>query len=179
MKFRNARCLLLQCQWILYADPQVAPICRSRTGSITAIMDWILYADLRVDPICRSLTPGVGHSDRGGHRRQGIRQQRPDRDHRRLGCPGDHPASEQPNDPARDRLASLQGKKPFLGSAQTFLRPALLRTPSWFDGESCSPTYYQKVILESAFCWHPTPKMNLRLNDTRLGRMIFITRRTS
>jgi len=82
-------------------------------------------------------------------------------------------------DPARDRLASLQGKKPFLGSAQTFLRPALLRTPSWFDGESCSPTYYQKVILESAFCWHPTPKMNLRLNDTRLGRMIFITRRTS
>lgn len=40
--------------------------------------------------------PGVGHSDRGGHRRQGIRQQRPDRDHRRLGCPGDHRPSARP-----------------------------------------------------------------------------------
>ena len=57
-EIRNARCLLLLGQWNQYADQQVDPICRSRTGSITPIIRWILYADPRMDPICRSLTLG-------------------------------------------------------------------------------------------------------------------------
>ena len=55
-EIRNARCLLLQWQWIQYGDQQVDPICRSLTGSITPITTWILYADQQVDPLGRSLT---------------------------------------------------------------------------------------------------------------------------
>jgi hypothetical protein len=42
--------------WLHYGDPALAPICRSRVGSITAIIDWLQYADLKVAPICRSVT---------------------------------------------------------------------------------------------------------------------------
>ena len=59
-EIRNARCLLLQWQWIQYGDQQVDPICRSLTGSITPITTWILYADQQVDPLGRSLTVGRG-----------------------------------------------------------------------------------------------------------------------
>jgi hypothetical protein len=45
IEIRNARCLLLQRRWLHYADPRLAPICRSRTGSITPIRHWLLYAD--------------------------------------------------------------------------------------------------------------------------------------
>ena len=55
-EIRNARCLLLQVQWLQYADQQVDPMCRSRTGSITPVMTWLLYADHQVEPIGRSLT---------------------------------------------------------------------------------------------------------------------------
>jgi hypothetical protein len=34
----------------------LAPICRSRIGSITAIINWLISADLKVAPICRSVT---------------------------------------------------------------------------------------------------------------------------
>jgi hypothetical protein len=43
--------------WLHYGDPALAPICRSRVGSITAIINWLQYADLKVAPICRSVTP--------------------------------------------------------------------------------------------------------------------------
>ena len=55
-EIRNARCLLLQGQWPQYADHRVDPICRSWPGSITPIMRWILYADPQVAPMRRSLT---------------------------------------------------------------------------------------------------------------------------
>jgi hypothetical protein len=57
--------LLLLSLWLHYADQQVAPICRSLTGSITPIMKWLQYADPEVAPICRSLTPGFPTKDRG------------------------------------------------------------------------------------------------------------------
>ena len=61
-EIRNARCLLLQWQWIQYGDQQVDPICRSLTGSITPITTWILYADQQVDPLGRSLTVRHGRA---------------------------------------------------------------------------------------------------------------------
>lgn len=57
VEIRNARCLLLRHRWLHYADPRVAPICRSRGGSITPVRHWLLYADHDVDLICRLLTP--------------------------------------------------------------------------------------------------------------------------
>ena len=63
-EIRNARCLLLQVQWLQYADQQVEPICRSRTGSITPVMTWLLYADHHVEPIGRSLTADFIQGDR-------------------------------------------------------------------------------------------------------------------
>ncbi|MBK7815012.1 MAG: hypothetical protein IPJ52_12295 [Rhodocyclaceae bacterium] len=57
--------LLLLSHWIHYADQQMAPICRSLTGSITPIMRWLLYADPQLAPICRSLT---GQPVRNAHR---------------------------------------------------------------------------------------------------------------
>ena len=58
-EIRNARCLLLQWQWIQYGDQQVDPICRSLTGSITPITTWILYADQQVDPLGPVTDSGV------------------------------------------------------------------------------------------------------------------------
>jgi Transposase and inactivated derivatives len=43
--------------WLLYADPEVAPLRRSQGGSITPIRHWRLYADPDLAPIRRSLTP--------------------------------------------------------------------------------------------------------------------------
>src|SRR5579863_2860939 len=43
-------------KWLLYADPRLAPLWRSRPGSITPIRHWLLYADHRLAPICRSVT---------------------------------------------------------------------------------------------------------------------------
>jgi hypothetical protein len=42
--------------WLLYADPRVAPLWRSRHGSITPIIYWLPYADHRLVPIRRSVT---------------------------------------------------------------------------------------------------------------------------
>jgi hypothetical protein len=64
-EIRNARCLLLHGRWRQYGDPQVDPICRSRTGFITPIMHWILYADPQVDPMWRSLTDDRYHYEPG------------------------------------------------------------------------------------------------------------------
>src|SRR3569833_2601819 len=47
---------VLQLNWLLYADPRVAPICRSRLGSITPIIYWLPHADHRLAPISRSVT---------------------------------------------------------------------------------------------------------------------------
>jgi hypothetical protein len=47
------------CYWLQYADHEMAPLRRSRRGSITPVMDWLLYADHRMDPICRSVTPTI------------------------------------------------------------------------------------------------------------------------
>jgi hypothetical protein len=40
--------------WLLYADPQVAPSPRSQAGSITPIINWLHYADPALDPLRRS-----------------------------------------------------------------------------------------------------------------------------
>ena len=45
------------CYWLQYADHEMAPLRRSRRGSITPVRDWLLYADHRMAPICRSVTP--------------------------------------------------------------------------------------------------------------------------
>ena len=42
--------------WLHYADPPLAPIRRSRTGSITPIIGWLQYADHEVAPLRRSVT---------------------------------------------------------------------------------------------------------------------------
>ncbi len=42
------------CQWLQYADHEMAPLRRSRRGSITPVTNWILYAGHKLDPICRS-----------------------------------------------------------------------------------------------------------------------------
>jgi len=47
---------VLLLNWLLYADPRVAPICRSRLGSITPIIYWLPHADHRLAPIRRSVT---------------------------------------------------------------------------------------------------------------------------
>ena len=45
--------------WPLYADPTLAPIRRSRTGSITPVSQWLLHADHALAPIWRSVTPNT------------------------------------------------------------------------------------------------------------------------
>jgi len=42
--------------WLHYADPPLAPLRRSRTGSITPIIGWLQYADHEVAPLRRSVT---------------------------------------------------------------------------------------------------------------------------
>ena len=42
--------------WLLYADQPLAPLRRSRRGSIMPIRTWLQYADHGVAPICRSVT---------------------------------------------------------------------------------------------------------------------------
>ena len=44
------------CCWLHYAGHQMAPLRRSRRGSITPVTNWILYADHGMDPIRRSVT---------------------------------------------------------------------------------------------------------------------------
>jgi hypothetical protein len=36
--------------------PWVAPICRKRSGSITAEIHWLLYAENGLAPMCRKMT---------------------------------------------------------------------------------------------------------------------------
>ncbi|MEX3640295.1 hypothetical protein, partial [Paraburkholderia sp. BR14320] len=43
--------------WLDYADPAVAPIRRSSSGPIAAIIRWLDYADPGMARICRSVTP--------------------------------------------------------------------------------------------------------------------------
>lgn len=43
-------------EWLQYADQPLAPLWRSRRGSITPIVRWLLYADHTLAPICRSVT---------------------------------------------------------------------------------------------------------------------------
>src|ERR1700731_3392476 len=43
-------------KWLLYADPRVAPLWRSRPGSITPINYWLRHADHHLAPMCRSVT---------------------------------------------------------------------------------------------------------------------------
>jgi hypothetical protein len=47
---------VLPLKWYQYADPTLAPLWRSRRGSITPIRHWLLYADHRLAPMCRSVT---------------------------------------------------------------------------------------------------------------------------
>ncbi|MGQ0798800.1 MAG: hypothetical protein ACT4NL_01630, partial [Pseudomarimonas sp.] len=42
--------------WLLYADPQVARLRRSWSGSITPIIDWLHYADPGMALLGRSVT---------------------------------------------------------------------------------------------------------------------------
>ncbi len=49
---------VLPLSWLLYADHRLAPICRSRSGSLTPIIRWTHYADHTLAPICRSVTLG-------------------------------------------------------------------------------------------------------------------------
>lgn len=46
--------------WLLYADPGLARLSRSWTGSITAIMKWLHYADHHLAPLCRSWIGSIG-----------------------------------------------------------------------------------------------------------------------
>jgi hypothetical protein len=41
-------------RWLLYADPQLAPLRRSAAGSITPITDWLHCADQNLAPLRRS-----------------------------------------------------------------------------------------------------------------------------
>jgi hypothetical protein len=43
-------------KWLHYADPALASMCRSATGSYVPITDWPLCADHAVAPLCRSST---------------------------------------------------------------------------------------------------------------------------
>jgi hypothetical protein len=43
-------------QWLLYADPEVARLRRSWSGSITPIIDWLHYADPGMALLGRSVT---------------------------------------------------------------------------------------------------------------------------
>ncbi|MEM5300074.1 IS66 family insertion sequence element accessory protein TnpB, partial [Burkholderia sp. JPY481] len=45
--------------WLDYADPAVAPIRRSSSGPIAAIIRWLDYADPGMARICRSVTDGM------------------------------------------------------------------------------------------------------------------------
>ena len=56
---QSSRCRSTSCYWLQYADHWVAPIRRSRTGSIMAIIAWRQYADHHVAPICRSVTEAL------------------------------------------------------------------------------------------------------------------------
>ena len=47
---------VLLLNWLLCADPRVAPLWRSRRGSITPIFCWLTHADHRLAPKCRSVT---------------------------------------------------------------------------------------------------------------------------
>jgi hypothetical protein len=51
---------VLPLKWYQYADPTLAPLWRSRRGSITPIRHWFLYADHRLAPMCRSVTLRAG-----------------------------------------------------------------------------------------------------------------------
>jgi len=42
--------------WLHYADPALAPMCRSVGGSITPITEWLQCADHALAPLCRSST---------------------------------------------------------------------------------------------------------------------------
>ena len=45
--------------WLDYADPPLAPLRRTRTGSKTPISGWLQYADHEVAPLRRSVTPSA------------------------------------------------------------------------------------------------------------------------
>src|SRR5579871_6210241 len=49
---------VLPLKWYQNADPTLAPLWRSRRGSITPIRHWLQYADHPVAPLRRSVTPG-------------------------------------------------------------------------------------------------------------------------
>lgn len=55
----RSRCPSYPLKWYQYADPTMAPLWRSRRGSITPIRHWLLYADHRLAPMCRSVTLAV------------------------------------------------------------------------------------------------------------------------
>jgi Transposase, Mutator family len=54
----SSRCPSSPENWLRYADQRVAPLCRSRRGSITPILYWLQNADHALAPICRSVTAG-------------------------------------------------------------------------------------------------------------------------
>ena len=52
---------VIDSRWRLYADPEVAPLCRSRRGSIMPVTPWLHYAGHAVAPYPRSPTSSRLH----------------------------------------------------------------------------------------------------------------------